>query len=251
LIKGSNDYPNKLYICLLNKTSAMITTKGQIIEINDKTEWLLFHRLTKKVNPVDFLTLTDSILQLPNFLFTVSFLILIFLNVDLQLKFVVPVSLYFCGQILINLHLGVFFIKLLNVPLLVFQKFSFIIMPLTIMVAFLFLSWWTLMVIPSYLLAAVLSILILTMNEKRYYRTHWNKTIGNYQIFKNNAFLLSYKYYATGYNLPVSTSPTEEEIKNEDWLKPYVFMRAHWNEIEEHFNKKAKLYWRLYLNLDK
>ncbi len=107
----------------------MITTKGQIIEINDKTEWLLFHRLTKKINPVDFLTLTDSIIQFPNFLFTISFLILIFLNFDVRIKFIVPASLYFFGQILINLHLGVMIIKLLNVPLLIFQKFSFIIMP--------------------------------------------------------------------------------------------------------------------------
>jgi hypothetical protein len=229
----------------------MITTKGQIIEINDKTEWLLFHRLSKKINPVDFLTLTDSIIQLPNFLFTVSFLILIFLQIDLQIKFIVPASLYFCGQIIINLRLGVVFIKLLNVPLLVFQKFSFIILPGTIVAAFFFLGWWTLMVIPSYILAAVLSILILTANEKRYYRKHWNKAIGNYQIVKNNAFLLSYKYYATSNNLPVNTSPTQEEIKNEDWLKPYIFMRVHWNEIEDHFNKKARLYWRMYLHLDK
>jgi len=229
----------------------MITTTGQIIEINDKTEWLLFHRLSKKINPVDFLTLTDSIIQLPNFLFTSSFLILIFLNVDLQVKFIVPASLYFCGQIIINLHLGVFFIKLLNVPLLVFQKSSFIIMPGTIMVAFIFLDWWTLMVIPSYGLAAFFSIMILTANEKKYYRKHWNKTIGNYQIFKNNAFLLAYKYYATENNLPVNPSPTEEEIRNQDWLKPYNFMRTHWGQIEEHFNKKAKVYWRLYLNLDK
>ena len=229
----------------------MITTKGQIIEINDKTEWLLFHRLSKKINPVDFLTLTDSIIQLPNFLFTVSFLILIFLKIDMQVKFIVPASLYFCGQIIINLRLGVFFIKLLNLPLLVFLKFSFIIMPLTIMVAFIFLDWWTLMVIPSYILAAFLSIMILTANEKKYYRKHWNKEIGNYQIFKNNSFLLAYKYYATGNNLPVNTSPTEDEIKNQDWLKPYNFMRVHWKEIESHFNRKAKLYWRLYLNLDK
>jgi hypothetical protein len=70
--------------------SAMITTKGQIIDINGKTEWLLFHRLTKKVNPVDFLSLTDSLIQFPNFLFTLSFLILTFTHVDLQMKFIVP-----------------------------------------------------------------------------------------------------------------------------------------------------------------
>jgi hypothetical protein len=228
----------------------MITTKGQIIEINDKTEWLLFHRLTKKINPVDFLTLTDSIIQLPNFLFTVSFLVLIFLNVDLQIKFIVPASLYFCGQILINLHLGAFLIKLLNVPLLIFQKFNLLIMLGTFIAAFFFLGWWTLIVIPSLLLTAFISIVILTSNEKRFYLKHWNKAVGNYQIFKNNAFLIAYQYYAQGSNLPVSTSPSEEEINNQDWLKPYNFMRVHWSEIEGHFNHKAKLYWKLYLNLD-
>ena len=239
------------YICILFNKPAMITTKGQIIEINDKTEWLLFHRLTKKINPVDFLSLTDSIIQFPNFLFTASFLILIFINVDLQTKFLVPFSLYFCGQIIINLRLDVFFIKLLNVPLMVFQKFNIFIMFGTFITSFFFLGWWTLMVIPSFILAAVISIVVLTSNEKRYYLKHWNKTVGNYQIFKNNAFLLSYKYYATGNNLPVSTSPTEEEIKNQDWVKPYNFMRVHWSEIEDHFNRKARVYWRLYLNLDK
>ena len=45
--------------------------------------------------------------------------------------------------------------------------------------------------------------------------------------------------------------PTEEEINNQDWLKPYQFMRIHWGEIENHFNRKAKVYWRVYLHLDK
>ena len=125
----------------------MITTKGQIIDINGKTEWLLFHRLSKKINPVDFLSLTDSIIHFPNFLFTISFLILSFLNVDMKAKFIVPASLYFCGQIIVNLHLGVFVFKMLNMPLLVFQKFSFYIMCGTVIVALVFLGWWTFMII--------------------------------------------------------------------------------------------------------
>jgi hypothetical protein len=229
----------------------MITTKGQIIDINGKTEWLLFHRLLKKINPVDFLSLTDSIIQFPNFLFTISYLILIFLDVDLRVKFIVPASLYFCGQIIINLRLGVTIFKLLNIPLMVFQKFNLFIMSGTFITGFFFLDWWSLMVIPSYLMIVYISVLILTSNEKKYYYTHWNKSIGNFEIFKNNAFLLAYKYYATENNLPQSTSPTEEEIKNQDWLKPYNFMRVHWGEIENHFNKKAKVYWRVYLHLDK
>jgi hypothetical protein len=121
----------------------------------------------------------------------------------------------------------------------------------TFVAGFFFLGWWTLMVIPSYLLVFYVSILILTSNEKKFYLKHWNKSIGNYGIFKNNAFLLAYKYYAWENKLPYSTSPTEEEFKNQDWLKPYTFMRAHWSEIEDHFNRKAKVYWRVYLHLDK
>lgn len=229
----------------------MITTKGQIIDINGKTEWLLFHRLSKKVNPVDFLTLTDSLIQFPNFLFTVSFLILIFIPVDLKTKFIVPASLYFCGQIIVNLRVGTFIFKLLNMPLLVFQKFYIYIMEVVFLAAFFSLGWWTLMIIPAYLLAAASSILILTSYQKKFYQKHWQKAIGNYDIFKNNAFLHVYKYYSSEYRLTDSTSPTEEEIKNQDWLKPYNFMRTHWSEIESHFSKKARVYWRVYLHLDK
>jgi len=229
----------------------MITTKGQIIDINGKTEWLLFHRLSKKINPVDFLSLTDSLIQFPNFLFTVSFLILILINVDLKMKFIVPASLYFCGQIIINLSLSTGIFKVLNVPLMVFQKFHLFIMCGTFITGFFFLDWWTLIVIPAYLLAVSSSVLILTSYEKKYYRNHWNKSVGHYGIFKNNAFLLMYKYYAGDFKLPASTSPTQDESANEDWLKPYSFMRLHWAQIEDHFNRKAKIYWRMYLHLDK
>jgi hypothetical protein len=236
---------------VIDNYRAMITTKGQIIDINGKTEWLLFHRLSKKVNPVDFLSLTDSLIQFPNFLFTLSFLILIFTDLDLQVKFITPASLYFCGQIIINLRLGTGIFKLLNIPLMVFQKFSLFIMSGVFITGFFFLGWWELMVIPVYLLIVTVSVLLLTSNEKKYYQAHFNKSIGHYGIFKNNAFLLVYKYYATEYNLPDSTTPTEEEKANEDWLKPYSFMRTHWPRIEEHFNRKAKVYWRMYLHPDK
>jgi hypothetical protein len=229
----------------------MITTKGQIIDINGKTEWLLFHRLSKKINPVDFLSLTDSIIQFPNFLFTVSFLILTFTHIDLQIKFIVPASLYFFGQIIINLHVGTIIFKLLNMPLLFFQKFNFFIMAATFITGFFFLSLWNLLVIPTFLLAVSSSVVILTSYQKRYYHKHWNKTIGHYEIFINNAFLHAYKYYSIEYKLPSSTSPTDEEIQNQDWLKPYNFMRIHWGEIENHFNNKAKTFWRVYLHLDK
>ena len=74
---------------------------------------------------------------------------------------------------------------------------------------FFFLGWWELMVIPTYLLIVTVSVLLLTSNEKKYYQAHFNKSIGHYGIFKNNAFLLVYKYYATEYNLPDSTTPTD------------------------------------------
>ncbi len=229
----------------------MITTRAQVIDINGKIEWLLFHRLSKKINPVDFLSMTDSIIQFPNFLFTISYLILIFINVDLKYKFIIPSSLYFCGQIMVNLRLGVFIFKLLNVPLMVFQKFNLFIMSVTFVAGFFLPGWWNFVIIPSYLLAVYISVLILTLNDKKYYLSHWNKSIGRYQIFKNNAFLLTYNYYAMGNKVPHNTSPADDEIKNQDWLKPYTFMRSHWEEIEDHFNKKARTYWRIYLHLDK
>lgn len=228
----------------------MITTKGHIIDINGKTEWLLFHRMSAKVNPVDFLSLTDSLIQFPNFLFTVSFLILMFTNVDLQTKFIVPASLYFCGQIVVNLRVGTIIFRLLNMPLLVFQKFNFFIMSGGFISGFFFLGLWTLLIIPVYLVAVFSSVIVLTSYQRKYYRKHWNKTIGHYEIFKNNAFLHVYKYYSNEYKLSSGTLPIDEEIKNQDWLKPYNFMRTHWGEIENHFNKKARTYWQVYLHLD-
>jgi hypothetical protein len=121
----------------------------------------------------------------------------------------------------------------------------------TFITGFFFLGWWTLMVIPTYLLAVSSSVVILTSSQKKYYHNHWNKTIGHYEIFINNAFLCAYKYYTFEYKLPSGTSPTDEEIQNKDWLKPYNFMRSHWGEIENHFNNKAKTYWRVYLHLNK
>jgi len=228
----------------------MITTKGQIIDINGTVEWLLFHRLTKRVNPVDFLTQTDSIIQFPSFLFTISYLIMIFLPVEMKTKFIVPASLYFCGQIMINLRIGTFILRPLSFPMLTFMKFEPLMVMIVFAAGFFFLGWWNLIIIPAYLLAVFAAILILTSGQKKFYRSHYQKNVSNYQIVKNNAFLMAYKYYASIYKLPVSNSPTDEEIENKDWLKPYNFMRKHWTEIEEHFNRKAKLYWRMYLHID-
>jgi mannose/fructose/N-acetylgalactosamine-specific phosphotransferase system component IIC len=228
----------------------MITTKGQIIDINGTVEWLLFHRLTKKVNPVDFLALTDSIIKFPNFLFATSYLFMIFLPVELKTRFIVPASLYFCGQILINLRIGTYVLRLLSFPMLIYMKSEQLLILIIFAIGFFFLGWWNIVIIPAWLIAAGLAILILTSNQKKFYRSHYRKNVNNYQIVKNNAFLMAYKYYASIYKLPVSNSPDEEEIENKDWLKPYNFMRKHWTEMEEHFNRKAKLYWRMYLHID-
>ena len=113
------------------------------------------------------------------------------------------------------------------------------------------LGWWNIMIIPAYLLAVLSSLMVLISRQKKIYQKLWNKNIGLYEIFINNAFLHVYKYYSEEYKMLPGISPTEEEIQNEDWLKPYSFMRNHWNEIEGHFNKKARTYWQVYLHPDK
>jgi hypothetical protein len=227
----------------------MITTKGQVIEINGKTEWLLFHRLTKRINPVDFLALTDGFIQFPELLYVLSYLILMFTHVELWIKFAIPACLYFIGQAMINFRFGIGVFKLFRGLLLFYPKLSFFIILATFGMGFLFLGWWNLLVVPLYLLTMIISVLILTSHEIKHYRTDWNKNPGNYDIFKNNAFLMMYKYFSTYYKLPEDISPTVEETQNQDWLKPYDFMRANWEKIESYFNKKAKVYWRIYLHI--
>ena len=230
----------------------MITTiKGNTIDINGTTEWLLFHRLSKKVNPVDFLTMTDSLIQLPNFLFTISMLVMLFADTGLWIKFAIPSGLYFFGQMMINLRFGIGDLKLLRYPLMLFSSGNIIFMLGVFITCFFFIGWWTLLTIPVYTLTLLISVIILTSSEKKYYKSQWYKTTGNYDIFKNNAFLVAYKFYADKYELHKDTTPTEEEVDNQDWLKPYRFMLDNWGQLETHFNVKAQVYWRAYLQLDK
>jgi hypothetical protein len=114
-----------------------------------------------------------------------------------------------------------------------------------------FISWWTLLLIPVYILTLILSVIILTSNEKKYYKIQWHKSAGHYDIFKNNAFLVAYKFYADKLSLNKDMTPTDEEIDNQDWLRAYGFMRDNWEQLETHFNEKAKGYWRAYLHIDK
>jgi hypothetical protein len=227
----------------------MITTRGNLIDINGKTEWLLFHRLSKKIHPVDFLYTTDIFIQFPNFLFTISFLILIFTDSALWIKFTIPSCLYLFGQTMINFRFGVGFLKLLKIPMMAFPKLNFVIMAGTLITGFFYMGWWTLAVIPAYFLTMYVSITAVTSKDKKNYEAEWHKSHGSYEIFKNNAFLLAYKYYATEYHFTKETTPTNEESQNQDWLKPYTFMRVHWREIESYFNNRAKGYWRVYLQL--
>jgi len=229
----------------------MITTvKGHRIDINGTIEWLLFHRITKKLNPVEFLLLTDSLIQLPNFLFTISMLTVLFIDTDLWIKFAIPSGLYFFGQMMINWRFGIGDFKLLKYLLMLFSSGNIMFMLGVFITSFFFIGWWTLLTIPVYILTMLISVIILTSSEKKYYKSQWNKTTGNYDIFRNNAFLLAYKFYADKYQLHKDTTPTDEEIDNQDWLKPYSFMRDNWEQLETHFNEKAKGYWRAYLHID-
>jgi hypothetical protein len=229
----------------------MITTRGQIIEIDGTTEWLLFNRLSKKIHPVDFLSQTDSFIQFPNFLFTFSFFTFLLADIGLWYQFSIPAMLYFTAFAIVNFRAGAGFLKLMKLPMLFFPKLNFLIMGGVFISSFFYISWWTLLAIPVYFLSMAISIFILTSQENKLKTGNENNGMGNYQIFKNNAFLLMYKYYARDWKLPKEITPSPEETENKDWLKPYTVMRSNWDKIETHFNRKAKVYWRVYLNLDK
>lgn len=227
------------------------TVKGNTIDINGTTEGLLFYRVSQRVNPIEFLRLTDSLIQLPNFLFTVSMLTLLFIDIEMWVKFTIPAGFYFFGQMMINLRFGIGILKLLNYPLMFFSSANIIFMVSAFITCIIFIGWWSLLIIPVYILVFLISLLILTSNEKKFYKVQWQKSTGNYDIFKNNAFLVAYKFYASKYQLNKDTTPTDEEIDKEDWSKPYGFMLENWKEVEKHFNIKAQGYWRTYLHINK
>jgi len=230
----------------------MITTiKGNTIDINGTLEWLLFHRLSKKVNPVDFLLHTDSLIQFPNFLYSTSLLTMLFIETDLFIKLTIPSLLYFVGQVLVNLRFGNVLLGLMNYLLMIFTSLNQLIMLAVFITCFFFIGWWTLIIVPAYLLTIFISVTLLNSKEKKYYLSQWQKTTGSYDIFKNNAFILTYKYFADKHELPSSLMPTDEEVNNQDWLKPYRFMINNWSKIESNFSNKGKMLWRAYLNIDK
>ncbi len=227
----------------------MITTRGRVIEINDKLEWLLFNRLTSKVHPVEFLKLTDCFTQFPNLLITISFLVLIFVPVDPWLKFTFPPLLYCLGQAMISFRFGAEIINYFKYPLWFFNSFSVLLMAGTVITGIIFMNWVGLVIVPVYFLILLISVYSFTLKESNYYKSRWNKNPGIFEINLNNAFLLVYKYYAEKYQLVRELDPTAEETRNEDWRKPYLMMRSAWYNIEKHFNEKARLYWRIYLHI--
>ena len=84
----------------------MITPKGKLIEINNSIEWILFERIIQKTNPIKLLKTTDSIIQLPNFLFALTLVLMCFVGLDIWIKLILPSCLYLVGQILVNLKLN-------------------------------------------------------------------------------------------------------------------------------------------------
>src|SRR5271154_1949776 len=100
----------------------MITTKGHLIEINGVIEWVLFNRMRKLTSPIDFLIHADSLIQLPNFLFTGSLLTMTFIDMDIWIKLFLPSLFYFFGQLIVNLKIGIGNISLVRYPLMLFAS---------------------------------------------------------------------------------------------------------------------------------
>lgn len=229
----------------------MITTvKGDTIEINHVNEWILFNRLSKIISPIDFLRLTDSLIQLPNFLFSLSFLIVLFMDIDIQAKLFFPCFLYFIGQIIINLKICISLTKFLKYPLLFFSSGNMTLMTIIFITSVFFIKWWTFLVILLYWTTLIVSVFVLNYNQKKYYYEQWKFRTGLYDIFKNNAFLFSYKYFASLYDLNLDINPTENEIDNTVWLESYGYMRNNWPKFRTGFSEKAQKYWCQYLRIE-
>jgi hypothetical protein len=229
----------------------MITTvKGHTIDMNQIIEWVLFNRLRILVRPVDFLAMTDLIIQLPNFLFSTTVFFQLFLDSELWIKMLLPSLLYFIGQMIVNLRFGIGIIKILKDPLVFFSTGSNILMLALFITCFFFYGFWALLFIPIYLLAVVISVYILNSNEKKYYHEKWKVRTGLYDIFKNNAFIYVYVYYASKYHLNSDIEPTEDEINNMVWMDAYQYMRKNWVEMEVDFPEESRRCWRQYLAME-
>jgi hypothetical protein len=229
----------------------IFTVRGHIIDFDEEIEGLLIHRLSNKINPFEILMLTDCIIQFPNFLYIFSLLTVSFLKINLWIKFIVPSVLYFFEQMMINFRFENGGIKLLKYPLMIYFRYDIFIMLAVFITYFFFLGWWTFLIIPAYFLTNFISLFLLNSQERKYYKSKLFRTVGLYEIYKFHAFLLAYKYYATKYQLTTDFAATDEEIKNQDWLKFYSFMRDNWGQMEEYFSDKGKKCWRAYLHIEK
>ena len=178
----------------------MITPKGKLIEINDNLEWILFNRIIKKTNPIKLLETTDTIIQLPNFLFICTFILMFFIDVELWIKLILPFTLYFIAQIIINSKLRLS--SLILLPASVFKMANKTFMLVVFIASFFYFKWWICLIfLIIYFITIILSITIMTSSEKKYYKKNYNVNTGNFEIFKNNAFLCAYKYTAKKMNI--------------------------------------------------
>jgi hypothetical protein len=234
------------------------TIKGNRIELNGITEWLLFQRMNQKVNCIDFLSLTDSTILLPNFLYSFSLLALLFTTVDFSLILIVPSGFYILGQLMIKFRIGTI-LKLLIYPLIIYNVISKFIQIGIFIASFFVLDWWTFIIIPIYLVTLITSVVFLNFHEKIFYKANWQHRVeynigynaGYYDIFKNNAFLTVYKYYAEKYDLNSDFTPDDEEIYNNIWFEAENFMERNWRDLEPFFYESGRRHWRSYLQIDK
>ena len=225
----------------------MITPKGKLIEINDNLEWILFNRIIKKTNPIKLLETTDTIIQLPNFLFICTFILMFFIDVELWIKLILPSTLYFIAQIIINFKLRLSGLILL--PASVFKMANKTFMLVVFIASFFYFKWWICLIfLIIYFITIILSITIMTSSEKKYYKKNYNVNTGNFEIFKNNAFLCAYKYTAKKMNITTKLNPTNQEIENHlSERNHFTYMRQNWNKLKDHFNYKSQQLWTAYL----
>jgi len=230
----------------------MITTvKGDTIDMNGITEWVLFHRMTKRVNPLDFLKITDCLIQLPNFLFSISLFVVILTNAEIWLKLSIPSMFYFFGQLIVNFKIGYGDVDIFKYPLLIFLTLKKVFILGIFVTACFFIGVYALLFIPIYLFTLIISVVILNYYERKYYKNQWGKTTGFYDIFKNNAFIVSYKYFADKFDLEKQLEPTDQELEDDVWLEHLDYMKDNWKTLEAGFNEKAKRLWKAYLHIPK
>ena len=227
------------------------TIQGNKIEIDGITEWVLFHRLSKKFDPVEFLTLTDMVIQYPNFLYTLSLVTILILRLNLLYTTVIPIGLCFFGHLVIKTGIGIGDFKLYKYPLLIFSKyFIFIILGAFVFCFFTF-KWWGFLILLSYIIMSLIAPAILTLKHVKFYDNAKHMNVGVFQVVNNNSFKVVYKFLSKSTNLPKDINPSIDEIENKDWLKPKQTMKEKWSNFEKYFYGDSKIFWIDYLDINK